>query len=160
MEPCARTFIMKKKNILESEFAWCFEGENPQQTFMLSSDESKKLWAEKIDPNNFHYFKLGNEAWVTQTDTQLATNWVDSYNDDQLEDTTNALNAVEECKEDDIIYFCLNGSYIIESNWAEFKKHWRCFLCIYDDCPIVLHASSNTIALIFSARGAIFIAKQ
>ncbi|HLP50051.1 MAG TPA: DUF2947 family protein [Chitinophagales bacterium] len=151
---------MSKQNILESVLGWGFEGGHPQHTFLLSAQEANKLWAEKIDRHNFHYFKLGDDVWVTQTDTLLTNNWVECYNNEQSEETTNTLSAFEEWHDTDTIYFCRNGSIIIESTWAEFKNYWRCFLSIYDDCPIILNAAVPHVALIFSARGAIFIARQ
>jgi transposase-like protein len=151
---------MDKQNIVETEFAYCFEKERPHNTNLLSKASSNSLWQEKIDKQFLNYFQLTNDCWVIKTDMLITANWLDSYNNEQSDEIESVLNTINEWHDNHVIYFCINGSTVIESDWKEFKRYWKCFLCAFDDCPIVLNAAVAGVALIFAPLGSVFIAKQ
>jgi hypothetical protein len=63
--------------------------------------------------------------------------WISSYNGD----TSRVSKLLEEkilWSKNSTVWFCISSSLILQTNWATFIEYWDSFLCVDDDCPILI----------------------
>ena len=120
-----------------SEFEYCFDDAILPSTYLLSKQFSNQIWRRNID-DTLPYFDLSN---VNIRTTVICNNWLHSYNNHHVNDVGNILSDIPRWENDDMIYFCISQFIIIESKWSEFIVHWRGFLCMDEDSPIILNPS-------------------
>jgi len=147
------------KKIIKTIYKFAFEDIKNDEIFLLSKEDSIKIWEEYIDNKNNHFFKLSDESWlITKEKVLIDQNYINDFNEEFGERILSLLDNLY-WNEDDKIYFCINSDIVIYSNWKVFKNSWINFLYVYDDCPIVLRVNKNDNskeALIFDSKGLIY----
>lgn len=110
------------KEIIKSIYKFAFEDIKSDEIFLLSKEDSIKIWEENIDNKNNHFFKLTDENWLISNDKVIIDqNYIDDFNEEFSERIISLLDNLY-WNEDDKIYFCLNSDIVIYSNWKVLNR--------------------------------------
>lgn len=145
------------KEIIKTIYKFAFEDINNDEIFLLSKEDSKKIWEDNIDKKHNHYFKLNDENWLINKEKNIIDqNYINDFNEEFSGRITSLLDNLN-WNEDDKIYFCINSDIVIYCSWKVLKNSWINFLYVYDDSPIILRINNNNKeALIFESNGLIY----
>lgn len=144
---------MRKEPIIKTAFSDEFGDFQTDNIFLLSKEESNKVWSKYIDVKASSYYKLDDNNWVIRSNRQIIGKWIEDFNQDRIENVGSILNESFFWKDDDIVWFCISKALIIETSWHKFKKKWINFIQCEDDCPIIINSNIKRCALIFSPIG-------
>jgi hypothetical protein len=144
---------MEKKKITNTDYSFCFEDVDMQSTFLLPKEVANNVWAKKVDGSSSSYFTLNDDSWIVKAEKQHLGNWLENYSDESNVEVEQILNQALDWVDSQIVFFCLNKHLAIETKWGEFKHNWRNFLCVDDDCPLIINPEKNTSIIIFAPIG-------
>ena len=145
--------VTKKVPVSRTEFIDYFENiDLISNIFLLSQPEANKVWSYYIDPviNDFH--KLNDNHWLYSNNINIG-DWIDSYNNNNLQTVSKILKKVTRWPDEKKVYFFLNNDTIFETNWETFLECWDDFLCIDDDGPVLMCEALLNICIRFNPIG-------
>lgn len=155
-----RIKMEKEISVLEDNVYKTYFDENAkQEVFVLPPIKSAEVWEHRISKDTNSYFRLPSSHWLFSSDFEIIYNWLPDFSDGKHDKVKQILISKLNWAEDDIVFFCINKSNILKTNWYFFINHWIDFLFAGDDCPIILSIHEQNI-LVFEPNGNLKIIHQ
>lgn len=145
---------MSRLPVLSSSiFRDYFSDKADDKVFLLSNEDSEKIWTEKIDKKANSYFRLSDNNWLISDKSELIGKWIEDFNEEKMENVKSLLDNKLGWEDNDTIWYCINKNTVLETLWSSFKVLWIEFLYSGDDCPIILNSNIDYQAIIFRPIG-------
>ncbi|MDF0532933.1 DUF2947 domain-containing protein [Shewanella sp. A32] len=117
----------------------------------LTSKSAMELWNCWISNKSSCAEQFTKGDWADRKSTWHHTdNWQSQWDSEQP-DLPEALAQFIPWADDTRVYFCIEKYEVIETSWATFKQHWKCFL-FCDDGPLLI-SNQHRQAVWFSQDG-------
>lgn len=127
-----------------------------QDVYLLNKSSAFNIWSKYIDRNSNSFFRLDDSNPII-LNASVKGYWRDLYDFEDLSKLKNILLSILDWQDSDQIYFCLNKSTIIETNYSVLLNNIFSFLELYDDCPIIINCNKkNTEYIYFTSFGDIY----
>jgi hypothetical protein len=139
--------------ICESTYAEFFSDDDRAKVFLLDEIESAHAFEASLGLGVGSFFDLPDTHWIVIGRMILVGTWIESYNADLSDSVSRILRSKIDWRETDAVHFFVNKRFAIKTSWKVFSKSWDAFLAIHDDCPLLMRATGEKEALIFTALG-------
>jgi hypothetical protein len=120
---------------------------------MNSAEDASEIWKKNIDSIAKHFFAFDNNNWIISGKMNLLGNWLEIFNNRNYDKIANILSEQVDWKDNDEIVFCVSDTISFTCSWVVFKANWSDFLCINDECPIVINDNDVKNILLFEVSG-------
>ena len=146
-----------KTKIGNSFYAYAFEDISGSNIFQLSENLSETIWSEYIDKKADTYFHLSEDNWLINSGERSVVSWFEDFRGGNPSNVGNALKMAVSWSDEDIIWYCINKSSIIECFWREFQAFWIDFLCAHNDAPIIINGKYKLCGFVFYSSEVVFV---
>lgn len=142
-----------KTPVNQSDISEFFDAPKMDDVFLLSQNDSSRVFSMFVDPKAKSYWDLDNQNWIVSGDRSDIADWITPYNKDNNALLSDFLREHLKWDDNDTIYFISKRSLVVESSWKSFLLSWDSFLALEDDCPIIVSPNRKGIALLFKPIG-------
>jgi hypothetical protein len=113
----------------------------------LTKSAANELWRQEISqvPLERHVMRLPEDHWLKPN--QLGPNWLPEWNSDEGSEVVSFLHANFQISSSEPVFFLLMREIAYQVPLRILIKHWRAFLALDDEGPLVLHTSSGCYVL-------------
>jgi len=113
----------------------------------LTEAAAEEIWRHEISqaPLERHVMRLPENHWLKPN--QLGPNWLQEWNSDEGSEVFSFLQANFPIPSSEPVFFLLMSELAYQIPIGIMAKHWRVFLALDDEGPLVLHSSSGYYAL-------------
>ena len=139
---------------LDSEKDWSFfdkdfaiQQEVRQHIHALTQSAAKTLWSTEVSSNTLerHVMLLPKEHWLTP-ETE-GPNWLAEWQSAEKTEVDLFLRRHFQLSSNEAVYFLLMREIAYQAPIEIFIQHWRAFLALDDEGPLLLHLPSGRYAL-------------
>ncbi len=124
---------------------------------LLKEKIAQAEWQCVFGPSSTCFFDLADDHWLCQQAAVQIGRWIEDYNNDNIQPVQQMLSRCVNWPDHIHVWFCLHHRLIFQTRWNVFRQHWKDFLSVADDCPILLPCTENSpdTAIIFTPLGEI-----
>lgn len=121
----------------------------------LSNSAAEDLWRNEVShaPLERHVMLLPDDHWVKPD--QQGPNWLPEWSSDEGSEVSLFLQSHFKISSSELVFFLIMREHAYQVPIEVLSKHWRAFLALDDEGPLVLHPPSGHYAL-FGPNGYLF----
>lgn len=117
------------------------------QVHPLNESSAEALWKQQVSsfPLERHVMRLPDNHWLKPD--RLGPNWLSEWNSGTGSEVSSFLESHFAIPSAEPVFFMLMREQAYQASIEFLFKHWRTFLALDDEGPVVLHISSGLYAL-------------
>jgi hypothetical protein len=123
--------------------------------FLLNKESSNDFWIKNIDEKDNNFFRLQDDSFIIKNQKFLIN--IDFDGIELIEKLNIFFTSTLFWNKNDVIYFCANKDYIIETKLEFLVKYFDDFFSFSNECPIIYNFSTANQFLYYTYHGDFYL---